>query len=91
MLAAGGFKTTARRTNIIVLRNAGKKPQVFKVDAELVIEGRRPDLQLQPYDVVYVPKSRIARVNLWIEQWITQMIPIQLQGTLNYNYLRGSM
>ena len=55
-----------------------------------ILAGEVPDMRLQSYDVVFVPKSKIARVNLFVEQWITQMIPIQLQGVLNYSYVTGS-
>lgn len=89
VLVAGGFKSTAQLTNVIVLRNVGRKPEVFSLDARKVLEGETKDLSLEPYDVVFVPKSRIAQVNLFVDQWITQMIPIQLHGSVNYNYLGG--
>jgi protein involved in polysaccharide export with SLBB domain len=90
VFSAGGFKDVAQRTNVILIRNAGGKTQVFSLDLEKVLAGESRDIRLQPYDVIYVPKSKIARVNLFVEQWITQMIPIQLQGVFNYSYVFGS-
>ena len=34
------------------------------------------NIRLAPYDVVYVPKSAIANVNLFIDQYIRKNIPI---------------
>ena len=30
---------------------------------------------LEPQDIVYVPRTKISQVNLWIDQYINQMIP----------------
>lgn len=89
IFSAGGFNEVAQRTNVIIIRNAGGATQVFSLDLEKVLSGESKDIRLQPYDIVYVPKSKIARVNLFVEQWITQMIPIQLQGAFNYSYVWG--
>jgi protein involved in polysaccharide export with SLBB domain len=86
---AGGFKDTAQLTNVILLRNAGGKREIFNLNAKEILAGEAPDMRLHAYDVIFVPKSKIARVNLFVEQWITQMIPIQLQGVLNYSYVGG--
>ena len=91
VIFAGGFKDTAQLDNLIVLRNVGGKPEVFSLDARKVLEGKQGDLRLMPYDVVYAPMSTIARVNLWVEQYITLMVPVQLQGAFNYTYISGNM
>ena len=31
---------------------------------------------LEPLDIVYVPRTKIVRVNQWIDQHINQLIPI---------------
>ena len=33
------------------------------------------DIYLKPYDIVYIPKTSIANVNLWIEQYMNRMVP----------------
>jgi len=33
---------------------------------------------LRPYDIVYVPKSAIANINTWIDQYIRRNIPIYM-------------
>ena len=41
---------------------------------------------LRPQDIVYIPRTQISDVNLWIEQYITKMIPaIRLPGGIDFN------
>jgi polysaccharide export outer membrane protein len=88
---SGGFLDTAERSSVLVIsRDENRKPWARIVDMEEVIsEGNiSKDLQLKQYDVVYVPKSRIAVANVWVQQYLTRMIPEQfsfgydLGGTL---------
>jgi polysaccharide export outer membrane protein len=76
---AGGFRDTADTDRFVVLRRgADGKQQVFEVllDEEEDDQGRNADLFLAPYDIVLVPSSNVADVNLWVDQYIRQNIPI---------------
>ena len=33
------------------------------------------DVELQPFDIIYVPKTSIARVNVWIDQHLNNILP----------------
>jgi len=71
--AAGGLKDTARRHDVrVIRRKADKKPLVIPVDLTQVFNGTdiNQDIALQPYDIVYVPKSTIANVNMWVQQYL---------------------
>lgn len=84
---AGGFRDSARRTEVIVIRRNVDGPYFTSVvDVTKAIDGsdKTQDIRLMPYDIVYVPKSRIAEVNKWVDQYIRQMIPIPLQYGLPY-------
>jgi polysaccharide biosynthesis/export protein len=75
---AGGLRETARLSSVIVIRpDFEGKPVGTMVDLRKVIDGTdfTQDIYLMPYDIVYVPKSNIARVNKWVNEYITQMIP----------------
>lgn len=75
---AGGLKDSARATEIVVMRRGpDSKPQVFTLDLTRVLDGTDTgqDMILIPFDVVYVPKSPIANVNLWIDQYLRKNIP----------------
>jgi protein involved in polysaccharide export with SLBB domain len=75
---AGGFLDTARKNEIVVIRKAEKRPLILTADISRVIDGSdlKQDLNLKPYDVVFVPKSPIANVNLWVDQYVRKLIPI---------------
>jgi polysaccharide biosynthesis/export protein len=75
---AGGLRETARLSSVIVIRpDFEGKPVGTMVDLRKVIDGTdfTQDIYLMPYDIVYVPKSNIARVNLFVQQYITSMVP----------------
>ena len=87
---AGGLLDTAQVTNLVLLRDAGGTPNVITINLERVLEGVEPDIVLRPYDVLFVPKSRIARVNLWVEQYVKRVLPIDLRGAIQWNYIMGA-
>jgi protein involved in polysaccharide export with SLBB domain len=77
--SAGGFKPGAIREQVILIRrDTAGKPVGHAVDLRKVIFGKSSegDVLLQPYDIVYVPRSRIANANLWVQQYIRDMLPI---------------
>jgi protein involved in polysaccharide export with SLBB domain len=74
---AGGLKPTARTKEVIVLRRgAGNKPMAIPIDLEHVYDGTdmRQDIQLAPYDIVFVPRSTIANVDKWMVDYVTNAI-----------------
>jgi polysaccharide biosynthesis/export protein len=85
--AAGGFKDTARRDEVIVIRRgeAGKS-SITTLNLAKVIDGTDigQDIQLAPFDIVYVPKSKIANVNLWVDQYLAKTILVPGQFLLYY-------
>jgi polysaccharide export outer membrane protein len=75
---AGGFRDTADTDRFLVLRRGpdGKQHVLEVLLDEDDDEGRNADLFLAPYDLVLVPSSNVADVNLWVDQYIRQNIPI---------------
>jgi protein involved in polysaccharide export with SLBB domain len=76
--AAGGFKETARRTDVILIRQTEGKPEGFKVNMEEFDNNVNlsEDILLAPFDIVYVPRSNIAEVNKFIDLYIRRNIPV---------------
>jgi len=74
VINAGGFKDTAKPEATLVIRRGGAvdAPIPIRLDLEESIDGETTlgDIPLQPFDVVIVPKSAIANVNLWVKQYI---------------------
>ncbi len=44
------------------------------------------DILLKQYDVVYVPKSAIAKADLFVDQYINQLIPRIFRVNLSFGY-----
>lgn len=84
ILQAGGVKATAREKGVILLRNDGNgKPQVRQLSLVQMVKGRS-DIVLQPFDVVYVPKSHIAKVDKWVDEHVRQIVPVSLGMSFSY-------
>jgi protein involved in polysaccharide export with SLBB domain len=77
VLQAGGFRETAKPEETIVIRkDPQKRPVPIRVDlaAALYGNGKGVNFQLQSEDVIYVPKSAIARANKFVNQYIEQLL-----------------
>jgi len=86
---AGGTKDTARTTEVVVIRRGpADKPVVFRVNLKSARDGSdlAQDVALLPFDIVFVPRSRIANVNLFVDQYIRKNIPVTFG--LNYGIYR---
>jgi protein involved in polysaccharide export with SLBB domain len=76
---AGGFTDRARLTHVTVIRRtkSGEK-HVATHNLKVAFDDPLAAVYLKPYDTVYVPLSRVARVNLWVDQFIRRNIPIPI-------------
>lgn len=77
---AGGFLNTARRGEVLVLtRDASGATSVTENDLSerALRRGLAGAQPLSRYDVVFVPRSRISQVNLFMQQYIRDALPIQ--------------
>lgn len=77
---AGGFTVTAHRKQVLLIRKGPDGTPVGKViDVRPVEDGGNPalDLPLRPLDIVFVPRSMIANVDLFVKQYIRDALPIQ--------------
>ena len=77
---AEGLTEKAWKEAVVIRRIKGEPPLVIEVDLNAVLTGQdfSQDLGLVPFDVVYVPRSPIANVNLWVDQYIRKNIPINM-------------
>jgi polysaccharide biosynthesis/export protein len=75
---AGGLRPSASADEIVIIRRgAAEKPQVLKTSYKDAITGAAADsdVRLAPYDVVYVPRTGIADVYLYFQQYVQQFVP----------------
>jgi hypothetical protein len=68
-----GFKETAEPAETLIIRKGDNdKPIPIRIDLTALMGagGASADVQLQPDDIVYVPKSTIANANKFIDEYI---------------------
>jgi len=56
-IMAGGFTKSAAPNRTILTRNFEGQQQIFKINLDMVKEGKQQDLQLRPGDRLFVPES----------------------------------
>jgi len=77
IIQAGGLDLRqAEVRNIVVIRHEGDRRYGYAVDLEPVLQGSESQpFYLRPKDIVYVPQTRIAKVDQWVDQHINKLIP----------------
>ncbi len=74
---AGGFKETASPASAIIIRKGlDNRPVPIEINLDDAMEGKTgsTDFLLQPDDIVYVPKSAIAKANKFVNQYIENLL-----------------
>lgn len=85
VILAGGALNTANMAKAKLIRHKGfQKPDVYTFNLDSVIEGETPDVILKPYDIVYLPKTTIAKVDLFTEQYLYKVFPFQTLFNFQY-------
>ena len=83
---AGGFKDNAKLSSVmIVSRGPGNRPLAKKVDLKKALKGELPeeDFILKPFDMVYVPKTNLARADEFMKH-IYNFIPPRIGIGFSY-------
>jgi protein involved in polysaccharide export with SLBB domain len=83
---AGGLLSTGKPSSVVVIRTTGEDEATgFEVDMSKVLSGRdlSENIALEPYDIVFVPKSVIGKIDEFVELFFESIAPAQLF------YLRG--
>ena len=77
--AAGGIlKRTGNLANTMLIRRVRGTNELrsWSLDASIERWGESPAVFLQARDIVFVPNTAVDDVNIWLDQYIRQMIPI---------------
>lgn len=91
IISAGGLLNTARSRKVAIIHQAAAPgaPRIETVDVRDIVRtgetgtGARPPLLLQPGDVIFVPKSTIAEVDQFVDQYINGIVPNRLNFNVN--------
>jgi polysaccharide export outer membrane protein len=85
---AGGVKLSAGRGSIFIIRRGeGDVPIIYRADYMDAITGKDPsaDVRLAPFDVVYVPRTGVAEVYTYFNQYVQQFVPVNWGFNYNVN------
>ena len=89
VLLAGGLLEQARMDQVaLIRRNPDGRPMLRQINLQSFAgTGQGDDVALAPGDIIFVPRSRIAEINLWIEQFVNRTL--QINRSFNYTILRS--
>jgi polysaccharide export outer membrane protein len=90
VMAVGGFdKRSAKTRTVVVLRQRGDRQFGRTIDLRAELENAETaPFYLEPFDIVYVPRTGIDRANQWVDQYVNNMIPDKVNFGLNYTFFR---
>lgn len=91
ILLAGGFADDARVAEVVLIRRSpDNRPMLRTVNVKEFLQTgiTADDLPLVAGDIVFVPRSTIGEVNLWIEQFINRVLPFQRSANFTYSLYR---
>ncbi|WP_300556986.1 polysaccharide biosynthesis/export family protein [Maricaulis sp.] len=79
VMLAGGFRNTAARGEVVVLRRQpGGRLMMRVVNVRQALNGRvdADQIQLRRHDLVFVPRSTVAEVTNFVEQYVYGVLPL---------------
>ncbi len=82
---AGGFTPEAKPGGVLVMRAVpGEGVHILRADVSRILAGVDRDVILHPMDIVYVPRSTIAKVGQFVDQYVNNLIPRPFQFLFTY-------
>jgi len=78
--AAGGFTDSASTNSVILIRrDSCGSPHGEKLDLSKVVGQTdfEQDAGVMPSDIIIVPKSGVAKVDLFVKQYVRDVLPIE--------------
>ncbi len=76
VMSAGGFnESSADYSSVVVIQHAGDKRYATLVDLKSALESSESyQYYLGPNDIVYVPRTKIVKLNVWMDQHLKRLI-----------------
>ena len=92
IMQAGGFNLqTAKVNDVVVIRQENGKYKGISLDFKKALKGKEVQTYfLEPRDIVYVSRTKIANINQWVDQYINKLMP-QFGGTYTRTLTEGSI
>lgn len=86
-----GFTARAWRSRVLLVRGSLAQPQAMAVDVEAILQGRTPDLAIEPGDIIYVSErpwrkieevldnALLAFVQSATAAWVNSNVPVLIE------------
>lgn len=69
--SAGGFKDTANRSQVVMVRGTPQRPEVYAVNVLDMMKGKSMErFYLEKNDTVYIPRTAIANWNVFLSRML---------------------
>ncbi len=91
IVSAGGFRETGEPKSVIVISRSPENTRLVRtVNMQNVLDGvgAEQELLVRPFDVIYVPKTAVAKVDKFVDEFIRKMIPVNLTAGFAYTRYR---
>jgi polysaccharide export outer membrane protein len=77
VMQAGGFDLReAEVRNVVIIRHRNGQRYGYSINLKPALMGDETQpFYLEPNDIIYVPRTKIAKLNQWIDQHINKIIP----------------
>ncbi|WP_323761004.1 polysaccharide biosynthesis/export family protein [Maricaulis sp.] len=79
VMMAGGFRNTAARGDVVVLRRQpGGGLMMRTVNLHDALRGRSgaDSVQIRRHDIIFVPRSTVAELSVFVEQYVSGILPL---------------
>jgi protein involved in polysaccharide export with SLBB domain len=89
IMRTGGFDRTAKvRQVLLVRKNQEGQREIYELNLRdsMKMESSLDDVYLQSADLIIVPPKAIAKVNQFVDEYITGIIPLRLDVSFRYIY-----
>ncbi len=89
VIMAGGFKSSARRGEVVVIRRGADGRAMLRtvnLITGMTDPARTGLVPLRRFDIIYVPRTGIAEVGLFVQQYLRDTLPVQI----GFSYAAGS-
>ncbi|MCP3875275.1 MAG: polysaccharide export protein [Desulfobacteraceae bacterium] len=89
IMQAGGYKKTGELSSVVVIRKPELGNPVFitlNLDAESYPQKQFNDVMLQAHDVVFIPRSTIAKLGQFVDMYFNQLVPVSLNMGFSWLY-----
>lgn len=79
------FRKACLESVVLVRRHTHEQYKVYTINVDF-ITGPERDVYLAPGDIIFVPRNRITKINDFVQQYIRNVIPPNMNLGLGYTY-----